>query len=36
MGDTRVQALISYTVAGDDRLAKQALEAFDESRFRMG
>jgi alpha-L-rhamnosidase len=36
VGDTRVQALISYTVAGDDRLAKQALEAFDESRIPDG
>ncbi len=36
VGDTRVQALISYTVAGDDRLAKQALEAFDESRIPEG
>ena len=36
VGDTRVQALISYTVAGDDRLAKQALWAFDESRIPEG
>ncbi len=36
VGDTRVQALISYTVAGDDRLAKQALQAFDESRIPEG
>lgn len=36
VGDTRIQALISYTVAGDDRLAKQALSAFDDSRMPNG
>jgi hypothetical protein len=36
VGDTRIQALISYAVAGDDRLAGQALEAFDESRIPDG
>ncbi|MGC2400114.1 MAG: alpha-L-rhamnosidase C-terminal domain-containing protein [Acidobacteriaceae bacterium] len=34
--DTRVQSLISYTVPGDDRLALQALHAFDESRVPEG
>jgi len=36
IGDTRVQALISYAVAGDDRLGRQALEAFDDSRTPDG
>ncbi|MDE3187963.1 MAG: alpha-L-rhamnosidase [Acidobacteriota bacterium] len=36
VGDTRIQALISYTVAGDDRLARQALEAFSDSRSPDG
>ena len=34
--DTRIQALISYTVAGDDRLAQQALRAFGDSRLPEG
>jgi hypothetical protein len=36
IGDTRIQALISYTMAGDDRLARQALAAFDQSRSPDG
>jgi alpha-L-rhamnosidase len=36
IGDTRIQALISYTVDGDDRLGRQALEAFNTSRIPDG
>ena len=36
VGDTRIQALISYTVAGDDRLARQAIDAFNNSRIPEG
>jgi hypothetical protein len=35
-GDTRIQALISYAVAGDDRLARQAIQAFNDSRIPDG
>ncbi len=36
IGDTRIQALISYSVAGDDRLARQAIAAFNNSRVPDG
>jgi hypothetical protein len=36
IGDTRIQALVSYTVGGDDRLGRQALDAFNFSRFPEG
>ena len=36
IGDTRIQALISYSVAGDDRLARQAIQAFNNSRIPDG
>jgi alpha-L-rhamnosidase len=36
VGDTRIQALLSYVIAGDDRLARQAIEAFNDSRIPDG
>jgi len=36
VGDTRIQALISYAVADDDRLARQAIGAFNNSRIPDG
>jgi len=33
IGDTRIQALLSYTVAGDDRLARQAIGALHNTRI---
>lgn len=35
-GDTRIQALISLYVAGDDRLMRKAIRAFDDSRLPAG
>lgn len=36
VGDTRIQALISYVVAGDTRLARQAIMNIDDSRTPEG
>ena len=36
IGDTRLQALISLYVAGDDRLMRQAIAHFDDSRIPEG
>lgn len=36
LGDTRIQALISLYVSGDDRLMKNALTLFDNSRIPDG
>lgn len=36
VADTRIEALISYTMSGDARLARQALEAIDDSRVSEG
>ncbi|MGE5449068.1 MAG: amylo-alpha-1,6-glucosidase, partial [Bacteroidales bacterium] len=36
VGDTRIQALISMYVSGDDRLVRNALMCYDESRFYEG
>src|SRR5918993_1486262 len=35
-GDTRIQALLSLYIAGDDRLVKNAIGQFDESRLPDG
>jgi hypothetical protein len=36
VGDTRIQALISLYVSGDDRLMRNAIELYDRSRFAEG
>ncbi len=36
VGDTRIQALISYVVSGDTRLARQAITNIDDSRTPEG
>jgi hypothetical protein len=36
VGDTRIQVLISYTVGGDDRLGRQAINAYNYSRLPDG
>jgi hypothetical protein len=36
VGDTRIQALISLYVAGDDRLMRNAIELYDRSRIPEG
>jgi len=36
VGDTRIQALLSLYVGGDDRLVRNAIELFDESRIVDG
>ncbi len=36
IGDTRIQALLSYVLAGDDRLARQAIDSFDRSKLPNG
>ena len=35
-GDTRIQAMITYAMTGDDRLPKQAIRALNDSRIPEG
>jgi len=36
IGDTRIEALISLYVSGDDRLMRKAIDMFDQSRLPFG
>lgn len=36
IGDTRIEALVSLYVSGDDRLMRKAIQQFDDSRLPMG
>ena len=36
VGDTRIEALVSTIVSGDDRLMRKAISQFDDSRLPMG
>lgn len=36
VGDTRIEALVSYAMSGDDRLARQALVSFADSELPSG
>lgn len=36
VGDTRIEVLTTYAVTGDDRLARQAIRAFNSSRIPEG
>jgi hypothetical protein len=36
VGDTRIQALVSLYVGGDDRLVRNAIDQFDQSRIAEG
>ena len=36
VGDARVEAMIAYTVSGDDRLPREAIRAIDDSRGANG